>query len=195
MDGLVAGAYVSASSSSSSSSPSSPGSRLARSSLPTDSHNIANSKRGGVSDGSADGHDEDDDDFRIVSITAALVESVPAVLPAEKQSELEHGYQEECGSRDAPDQKLNALEQWIAQALEMRNSRGLCFEKDLRRNARFQNPAICAKMIAFCGLDEHGTNTLPRPAIPDPDTFYDTIAERQRLMSEQQAQQKRTKRY
>jgi hypothetical protein len=186
MDGLVASAYASSSSSpsSSASSQQSPQSRQETAAKTSPS-------------ATKDANDDDgaEDDFRIVSITAAVAEECPAdsELPEQPVTETDPGLNPAVSQKeqkaDRRTQPRNQLEIWVATALDLRETRGLRFDENLRSNARFQNPAICAKMIAFCGLAEHGSHAVPRRAPPEECEFYDQLAERQIIMSERQAQQ------
>lgn len=131
-----------------------------------------------------------DNDFRIVSITPS------------------HALHPDSNSRTAGDKAATqlhsseSLSRWVSEALELRETHGLHFTENLRKNARFQNPAICAKMIAYCDLDEYGTNfpenalkiALEANASGANDSYsregfypyYDVLAERQREMAEKQ---------
>jgi hypothetical protein len=162
------------------------------------SSSSSGSSRGdsGTGAGRPTGGDEGDDDIQIVSITPAP-ESAPfpgpatcaaAVGPSRPpvgDSALSVLAEEPASPTPSPSP---ALAQWVANALERREAHGLHFEDKLRGNAKFQNPAICAKMIAFCGLDERGTYVEGRGDHYGEDGgFYDVLAERQRKIAEDAA--------
>jgi HCNGP-like protein len=189
MDGLVASAYASSSSSPSSSASSQQAPKSKQETALNASPSATN-----------DANDDDgaEDDFRIVSITAAVPEECPvdSELPKQQGTGTDPGLKpaipQKENEADRQTQPRNQLESWVATALDLRESRGLRFDENLRSNARFQNPAICAKMIAFCGLAEHGSHAVPRCTPPEECEFYDQLAERQIIMSERQAQQQQT---
>lgn len=66
-------------------------------------------------------------------------------------------------------------------------AKGLRFEDSLRSNPRFQNPAVCAKMVAFCGLDEYGTGVEGLGVCAKQGGFYDVLSEKQRRAAEESA--------
>jgi hypothetical protein len=173
MDSLAGGDAAPPSSSSSSSSSSSPSS--------------AESTENAQSVAAPGDGDDDDGGIRVVSIVTPAREpdrpspqEEPARLPGTRD-----GVGSPAAGGGAP------LAAWVASALHLRHTQGLRFTENLRHNAKFQNPAVCSKMIAFCGLDEHGTNVKPgdpraSPAL-DPSAYYDVLAERQRILAEERA--------
>jgi hypothetical protein len=176
MDDL-AGKYQSASSASSASS---------HSASSEDAHAMAGTRRGA-------NKDEEDDEIRVISIANSRE-------PGSKEDD-----KESVGEQERPvDEQANplaeagstasiqiALKRWVSEALALRDRHGIRFNNTLRQNVKFHNPAVCAKMIAFCGLDEHGTNASQgsareRPAL-DPNAYYDVLAERQVKIMEERA--------
>uniref|UniRef100_A0A7S2ZWX0 Uncharacterized protein n=1 Tax=Rhodosorus marinus TaxID=101924 RepID=A0A7S2ZWX0_9RHOD len=87
----------------------------------------------------------------------------------------------------------NALEpekelgEWVDYALS-KLKEGVDFNDSVRRNHAFRNPAILEKMVAYCELDEHGTN-LPKTSTFagrdfSKDEYYKALAAEQRLIGE-----------
>lgn len=138
-------------------------------------------------------------EFRVISISDAAENS--KVLPElhaspllERSSQcVQHAYrvkdvqQKVPGESDSSNNNwLNGgsiqseeLKTWISNAAEGAKI-GLNFAQVIRGNSNFHNPAIFEKMIAYCGIDEFGTQVPGRKALEKHD-FYDDISTIQEL--------------
>ena len=90
------------------------------------------------------------------------------------------------GDNKVSSNEFDRLQAWCSKALKARQEGGKCFEKELRTNRNFQNPAIFEKMVAYCGLDQYGSNTKnEKDRKVREDIFFDKIDEKQRrIMNE-----------
>jgi HCNGP-like protein len=191
------------------------GDDAAPSSSSSSSSSTADSAENAKSEAAALGgcNDDGDDGIRIVSIITPAREPEKPEEP-EEQEEPErrptppeaparhpgtrHGAGEPpAAAGSGGSDHLAPLGAWVASALHLRRTQGLRFTENLRHNVKFQNPAVCSKMIAFCGLDEHGTNVKPgdrraSPVLEDPSAYYDVLAERQRTIVEERAVKRQT---
>jgi hypothetical protein len=137
--------------------------------------------------GSMDRAVDNEDEIRVVSITPARDTAADAnsLIPEQAQPSGPDGDLADIATFSS------ALETWVKSALELRDVHDIHFTENLRRNPKFQNPSVCAKMIAFCGLDEHGTNLKQGDSKVDPNighaAFYDSLGERQQKLAEERA--------
>ncbi|EME28133.1 SAP30-binding protein, putative [Galdieria sulphuraria] len=81
------------------------------------------------------------------------------------------------------------LVEWVEWAF-VKLQQGVDFNERMRTNKEFRNPGILEKMVAYCELDELGTNfdrTVFDPKSYDPSEYYDVLAEKQRLLATKEA--------
>ncbi|GJQ15995.1 hypothetical protein GpartN1_g7814.t1 [Galdieria partita] len=77
------------------------------------------------------------------------------------------------------------LVEWVEWAF-VKLQQGVDFNERMRTNKEFRNPGILEKMVAYCELDELGTNfdrTVFDPTSYDASEYYDVLAEKQRLLA------------
>ncbi|KAK4526867.1 hypothetical protein GAYE_SCF28MG4785 [Galdieria yellowstonensis] len=82
-----------------------------------------------------------------------------------------------------------SLVNWVEWAL-VKLQQGVDFNERMRTNKEFRNPGILEKMVAYCELDELGTNfdrSVFDPKSYVSSEYYEELAEKQRLLATREA--------
>ena len=88
------------------------------------------------------------------------------------------------------------LQEKVAAMLEKKRINGLNLSEYVERKKDFRNPSIYEKLIAFIGIDEHGTNypqKLYNPDLWGPESHYDELARKQKEYHQQKEKEKHQK--
>lgn len=137
----------------------------------------------------SDGTAGSTDGIKVLGVTDADQEEVNEDIGRISKESENHSLNGTTNDKNADDGS-NALAAWFETARRMREESGLKFEVDLRKNKNFRNPAIFEKMIAFCDLDQFGSNIngyIKKDELDDYQ-FYDNIAEQQRKIASRRAE-------
>lgn len=97
---------------------------------------------------------------------------------------------------EPPGRCAPALQEKIARLYERKLRDGRDMNASIQMRKDFRNPSIYEKLIAYCGIDELGTNYPPETYDPHswgPDSYYEELSRRQKEEMDKRDREKKTK--
>lgn len=97
---------------------------------------------------------------------------------------------------EPPGRCAPALQEKIARLYERKLRDGRDMNASIQMRKDFRNPSIYEKLIAYCGIDELGTNYPPETYDPHswgPDSYYEELSRRQKEEMDKREREKKTK--
>uniref|UniRef100_A0A131Z1N7 Transcriptional regulator protein n=2 Tax=Rhipicephalus TaxID=426455 RepID=A0A131Z1N7_RHIAP len=97
---------------------------------------------------------------------------------------------------EPPGRCAPALQEKIARLYERKVRDGRDMNASIQMRKDFRNPSIYEKLIAYCGIDELGTNYPPETYDPHswgPDSYYEELSRRQKEEMDKREREKKTK--
>uniref|UniRef100_V5IIL4 Putative sap30-binding protein n=1 Tax=Ixodes ricinus TaxID=34613 RepID=V5IIL4_IXORI len=157
--------------------------------------------------------EEDDDDFG-EDVIVADEDSISDLLsdvgrPAEPRTPvrpespvsfhrclLDHGPNRLFLPPEPPGRCSQALQDKISRLYERKLRDGKDMNASIQTRKDFRNPSIYEKLIAYCGIDEMGTNYPPEVYDPHcwgPSSYYEELSKRQKEEMDRREKEKKTK--
>lgn len=157
--------------------------------------------------------EEDDDDFG-EDVIVADEDSISDLLsdvgrPAEPRTPvrpespvsfhrclLDHGPNRLFLPPEPPGRCSQTLQDKISKLYERKLRDGKDMNASIQTRKDFRNPSIYEKLIAYCGIDEMGTNYPPEVYDPHcwgPSSYYEELSKRQKEEMDRREKEKKTK--
>eukprot|EP00871_Galdieria_phlegrea_P004740 jgi/Galph1/5267/GphlegSOOS_G3957.1 len=124
--------------------------------------------------------------IRVLSVTQGEDPHCHSSVAPEETEEIDKVQQV---SKEGGKRPIDNLSEWVKWAFS-KLQQGVDFNERMRMNKEFRNPGILEKMVAYCELNELGTNFRKEvfdPMAYDSSEYYDELAEQQKIIASREA--------